>query len=363
MTTSSIDDVLCGDRRCADSAVRRGPRGVGGHHRRSRRCRLGVEPVAGRAARRTRDPERRRRRTRCRPTWARWRRETSTRWSPRSPSRRTWTTSTWPPTSNGSACTRPATGPLMVPPATPFSRALGVEQRQANVVGQIGRQYLSLVEPDLDLSQPMVLTDDSAVDDFSAGLDAAVGGARHVGCRHVHLRPAGEGRPGRRHAVRLGPEPGEPRLAHHLPGRRRAHRPGRAVRRRRPAVPRVLQRRPLRRLVVAGAARRQLRHPGGRRSPPRRRRADRRRLTAPSATARARAVARQARVGARWGWCGSGAVVGVMRLWVAHRAVQLRRAEGVGDDVVDVAVDGGDVAPAGAGSGGRGLRSPGVGRR
>ena len=69
----------------------------------------------------------------------------------------------------------PATSPLMVPAATPFGRALDVEQRQANVVDQIGRQYLSLVEPALDLSQPMVLTDDSAADDLSAGLDAAVG--------------------------------------------------------------------------------------------------------------------------------------------------------------------------------------------
>ena len=92
------------------------------------------------------------------------------------------------------------------------------------------------------------LTDDSAVDDLSAGLDAAVGALDTSGVGTFTLRPAGQGRrrtPRRavRHRTRTR------RTSTHAPpvaGRRRAHRSGGAVRRRRAAVPRVLQRRPLR---------------------------------------------------------------------------------------------------------------------
>ena len=66
--------------------------------------------------------------------------------------------------------------PLLVPPATPFTRALDVEQRQATVVGQIARQYLGLAVPDLDLTQTVNLPDDSSVGDLSTELTTAVTG-------------------------------------------------------------------------------------------------------------------------------------------------------------------------------------------
>ena len=68
----------------------------------------------------------------------------------------------------------PFVAPLLVPPATPFTRALDVEQRQGAVVGQIARQYLGLAVPDLDLTQTVNLPDDSSVGDLSTALTTAV---------------------------------------------------------------------------------------------------------------------------------------------------------------------------------------------
>ena len=70
----------------------------------------------------------------------------------------------------------PFVAPLLVPPATPFTRALDVEQRQGAVVGQIARQYLGLAVPDLDLTQTVNLPDDSSVGDLSTELTTAVTG-------------------------------------------------------------------------------------------------------------------------------------------------------------------------------------------
>ena len=62
----------------------------------------------------------------------------------------------------------------MVPAETPFSRALGIEQRRGDVIGQIVYQYVALADPELVPNQTINLTDEAALEDFYSGLASAV---------------------------------------------------------------------------------------------------------------------------------------------------------------------------------------------
>ena len=67
-----------------------------------------------------------------------------------------------------------AATPMLVPPATPLSRALAVEERHGDVIGQILYQYLALADPAFDPFETVVLSDDAVLDDFYNGLTTAV---------------------------------------------------------------------------------------------------------------------------------------------------------------------------------------------
>ena len=67
-----------------------------------------------------------------------------------------------------------AASPLLVPAETPFSRALGIEQRRGDVIGQIVYQYVALADPELVPNQTINLTDEAALEDFYSGLASAV---------------------------------------------------------------------------------------------------------------------------------------------------------------------------------------------
>jgi hypothetical protein len=64
--------------------------------------------------------------------------------------------------------------PQLLPPETPLARALDVEQRHADVVNQIRRQFVTLADPGLDPTELIALTDDATLDDFYTGLVATV---------------------------------------------------------------------------------------------------------------------------------------------------------------------------------------------
>ena len=64
--------------------------------------------------------------------------------------------------------------PLLVPAETPFSAALGVEQRHSSVIDQILFQYLALVDPKLDLATSVNVSDETVLDDFYSSLSSAV---------------------------------------------------------------------------------------------------------------------------------------------------------------------------------------------
>ena len=64
--------------------------------------------------------------------------------------------------------------PLLLPPETPFTEALAVEQRHNNVVQQVVFQSLRLVDPELDMTQAISLTDETELDEFYSGLASAV---------------------------------------------------------------------------------------------------------------------------------------------------------------------------------------------
>ena len=64
--------------------------------------------------------------------------------------------------------------PVLVPAETPFTQALGVEQRHAEVIGQIRFQFLALADPDLEPTEMINLTDGTTLDDFYNGLVTAV---------------------------------------------------------------------------------------------------------------------------------------------------------------------------------------------
>lgn len=58
-----------------------------------------------------------------------------------------------------------AAAPVLIPPETPFTRALAVEERRGSVFGQIRFQYLAFADLDIDLGQGVNLTADTTVDD------------------------------------------------------------------------------------------------------------------------------------------------------------------------------------------------------
>jgi hypothetical protein len=64
--------------------------------------------------------------------------------------------------------------PLQLPPDTPFTRALDLEQRQGAVVDQVRRQFVTLADPALDPTEFIALTDDAALDEFYTNFVAAV---------------------------------------------------------------------------------------------------------------------------------------------------------------------------------------------
>ena len=122
-----------------------------------------------------------------------------------------------------------AATPLLVPPETPFSRALGVEQRHGDVIDQILGQYLALADPDLDPSEMVNLTEDAALDDFYTDLVAAIAAVDTTKAASFTFVPLADRRPVGCRDLRVRAEPGPPR---HAPGGargRRDHRPrGRA---------------------------------------------------------------------------------------------------------------------------------------
>ena len=64
--------------------------------------------------------------------------------------------------------------PVLVPAETPFTRALGVEQRHGDVIGQIRYQFLALADPELEPTEVINLTDEATLEDFYTSLVAAV---------------------------------------------------------------------------------------------------------------------------------------------------------------------------------------------
>jgi hypothetical protein len=66
--------------------------------------------------------------------------------------------------------------PVLLPAETPLATALDVEQRHADVVNQIRRQFVTLADPTIDPSELIVLTDDATLDEFYANLVATVVG-------------------------------------------------------------------------------------------------------------------------------------------------------------------------------------------
>ena len=64
--------------------------------------------------------------------------------------------------------------PVLVPAETPFTQALGVEQRHGDVIGQIRFQFLALADPELEPTDVVNLSDDAALEDFYTSLVAAV---------------------------------------------------------------------------------------------------------------------------------------------------------------------------------------------
>lgn len=62
--------------------------------------------------------------------------------------------------------------PVLVPAETPFTRALGVEHRHGDVIGQIRFQFLALADPELEPTEVVTL-DDTTLEDFYTNLVAA----------------------------------------------------------------------------------------------------------------------------------------------------------------------------------------------